>query len=231
MRFGDGCGPKEGRFGVGGMGARLNKAFTLIELLLVIVVLAMVALLMLLYFSHRVARAPKINCANNLRQVGLAFRVWALDHNEKYPMQVSITNHGSLEFVDGGAASSHYRPLSNELYSPKLLICPADPGRKAATTFGDGFDDQHLSYFVGVDATPTNPQMFLTGDRNLTNGASTKGRFLNLTSNEVAGWTGDLHTSAGNIGLADGSVQQFGNSKLRNAIELTGAVTNRLVMP
>jgi hypothetical protein len=182
---------------------------------------------------HRapVARSKRINCTNNLKQIGLAFRTWALDHNDKYPAQVSSTNGGSLQLLASGVASSHFRPLSNELSTPKIMVCPADTRRKVATKFGVGFDDQHLSYFVGVDASPTNSQMFLAGDRNMTNGDSVKRPFLNLTTNELAGWTDDLHVLQGNVGLADGSVQQFSKARLREAIGFTGMATNRLVMP
>jgi prepilin-type N-terminal cleavage/methylation domain-containing protein len=207
------------------MRAELTRAFTLIELLVVMAVFAFVALL---FLAGHVARSPRINCVNNLKQVGLAYRIWALDHNDKFPMQVSITNGGSLEFVDGGAAFWHFRPLSNELSSAKVMVCPADKKRKAASGFGSDFNDQHLSYFVAVDATPVNAMMFMAGDRNLTNGPPTTSHVLNLATNPLIGWTAQMHNCRGNIALADGSVQQFGTYKLRAA---PGLSTNRLVMP
>lgn len=215
------------------MGARLTRAFTLVELLFVMVVLAIVALFLMpcVTMNRRIARPDRINCVNNLKQVGLAFRTWSLDHNDKYPMQISATNGGCMEFVDRSAAAALFRLLSNELSTAKIMVCPADKKRKVATSFRLGFDDEHLSYFVGVDATPTNSQMFLAGDRNITNDASVTHPFLNLTTNQPAGWTEALHGLQGNVGLADGSVQQFSTSKLRDAIEFTGTTTNRLVMP
>src|SRR5579883_528750 len=30
----------------------------------------------------------RLSCENNLRQIGLAFKVWALDHNDRYPFNV-----------------------------------------------------------------------------------------------------------------------------------------------
>jgi hypothetical protein len=176
-------------------------------------------------------RSPRINCVNNLKQVGLAYRVWSLDHNDLFPTQVSLTNGGTLELQETGPASVHYGVLSNELNTPKVLLCPTDRKRTLAVGFGPGFSDQNLSYFIGVDANPTNVQMFLSGDRNITNGVRIKKGFLNLTTNEPAGWTDDFHQRHGNVGLADGSVQQFSSSRLRAAIAGTGVTTNRLLMP
>jgi len=57
--------------------------------------------------------------------------------------------------------------MSNELTTPKILVCPADKEKVPATSFGAGFSDTNSSYFVSLDASETYPQTFLTGDRNL----------------------------------------------------------------
>jgi type II secretory pathway pseudopilin PulG len=207
------------------------RGLTLIELLVVIFVIFLLALLFLPLANHRrpVARAQRINCINNLRQVGMAFRVWTSDGSAMFPMEVSATNGGTLELVETAKAFTHYQPLAKELATPRVLVCPADKQRSPATNFLTGFGNDKLSYFVGVKATATNSQMFLSGDRNLTNGIVT-GEFLELTTNAPTSWTEDFHTVRGNICLADGSVQQFSNNRLREAIALSG-VTNRLAMP
>jgi hypothetical protein len=91
----------------------------------------------------------------------------------------------------------------------------------------------NLSYFVGVDASDENPQMFLSGDRNLTtNGVALRGgAFHTLRSNTVAGWTPQIHRTYGNILLDDGSVQRWTAAELRKGLERTGAETNRLAVP
>jgi len=73
--------------------------------------------------------------------------------------------------------------------------------------------------------------MFLSGDRNITNGTAIKNGILELTTNQPAGWPPELHVVQGNIAVADGRVQQLSSSRLREAIGLTGAATNRLAMP
>jgi hypothetical protein len=73
--------------------------------------------------------------------------------------------------------------------------------------------------------------MFLTGDRNLTNGTLLLNGILELKSNSAAGWTEKIHELQGNVGLVDGSVQSFSTSKVREALNNTGVATNRLAMP
>jgi prepilin-type processing-associated H-X9-DG protein len=111
--------------------------------------------------------------------------------------------------------------------APKILICPADV-RVPAKDFGPGFSNMNLSYFVNLDADESYPQMFLYGDRNLTNGLPLQEGIMVLAPNRALGWTHELHNDQGNVALADGSVQGFANSRLSGLVLGT---TNRLAMP
>lgn len=73
--------------------------------------------------------------------------------------------------------------------------------------------------------------MLMAGDRNITNGTASKNGLLVLTTNQPAGWTMEMHRGNGNVGLADGSVQQLSNSRLRDAVGVTGTNVNRLLFP
>jgi hypothetical protein len=108
-----------------------------------------------------------------------------------------------------------------------VLICPADT-RQPAANLSNALSNSNLSYFLGLDAADTNPQMFLMGDRNLTNGPLPSNRILLLNTNLPIGWTGEMHRFQGNIGLADGSVQQFSNGRLSEA---AGSSPQRLAFP
>jgi hypothetical protein len=83
----------------------------------------------------------RVGCENNMRQIGLAFKVWALEHNDHFPFNVSTNSGGTLEFCEPGTdgfdknAIAHFRAISNDLDAPNLLICPNDPGKHAAADF------------------------------------------------------------------------------------------------
>jgi prepilin-type N-terminal cleavage/methylation domain-containing protein/prepilin-type processing-associated H-X9-DG protein len=162
--------------------------------------------------------------------------------------------------------------MSNELSTPKILACPAEyqtapSPRTAATTFlgvapggsalpsGTVFyiNDYNCSYFIGIDAVDTNPQMFLAGDHNMgmsvngnppqpgTGGSifgdpggvtGVAGNFQVVGSgppgnaNEWVGWADNMHGRIGNVAFCDGSVSSLNKSELQNALQATGDINN-----
>jgi len=70
-------------------------------------------------------RARAIACINNLKQLGLAARIWAVDHGDVLPPNLIS--------------------MSNEISSTKVLICPGDQGRQAATDWA-AFSPANCSY-------------------------------------------------------------------------------------
>lgn len=149
---------------------RLNRTchgMTMLEALVTIFLLFMLAIVLLpaLVPNHR--HRAYINCSNNLKQVGLAFRIWEGDHNDKYPMAVSVTNGGAMEAVASGNAVAVFQIMSNELSTPKILVCPEDEQRTSATNFNFSATSKHVSYFINIDASEVNPQDMMCGDDNL----------------------------------------------------------------
>jgi competence protein ComGC len=209
-----------------------ERGLTLIELFVILAVIAALAALLIPALIRAKATAQRISCVSCLKQIGLGTRVWEGDHTNLYPMQVSSTNGGTMDFITGPNAFRHFQVMSNELSTPWVLICSAESDRiRARATNFDFLSNSNVSYFVGIDANETNPQMILSGDRNITNGTAVKNGLLDLTTNKDAGWTAELHKGVGNFGLSDGSVQQVSITGLRVSVANTGLATNRLQMP
>jgi prepilin-type processing-associated H-X9-DG protein len=207
-------------------------AMTLFEVGVVVAIVLVLALIFLPALAASKRKSSKITCVNNLKQVGLVFRLWSGDNNDKYQMDVSVTNGGAMEFASVGNVVGIFQVTSNELGTPKILLCDESTNQVGATNFGSGLSSKNISYFVGVDAKEIYPQMILSGDDHLSlNGSRVKSGLLEITNWSSVNWTQERHYGNGNVGLVDGSVQQLTSAGFRSALSLTGLATNRLAIP
>jgi len=214
---------------------RRAGAWTLVELLVVVIVLLGIACLFLRALSSEKRMADVVHCVNNLGEIGKPFRLWAGDHNSNFPFRVPVTNGGTMELIPSGRAFVHFQVLSNDLTSSAVLVCPTDANqgkRVAATNFAVGFSDENVSYFVGLDAAVDKPDAWLAGDRRLMlRGRPVAQGVFSLTTNATVGWAKDLHNQGGNVLLVDGSVHQLSRAGLVHAVQLQSLATNRLAIP
>jgi hypothetical protein len=108
-------------------------------------------------FAEARTRAQSISCMNNMKQIGLSFRVWALDNGDLFPANVPVSKGGAQD----AGAEQVFLVMSNELSSPKILVCPSDTNRLPAANFA-AFTAANLSYqYVGANATETEPMVIL----------------------------------------------------------------------
>jgi prepilin-type N-terminal cleavage/methylation domain-containing protein len=208
---------------------RFKSGFTLIELLIVLAILAILAGFFFPTVDRTPHKAARIRCVNNLKQVGLSFRLYAGENRDRYPMNISTNNE--LIVNEGTPIYRYFQLLQKGLGTPNVVICPSDKEGKVANNFAN-FGNSNVSYFIGLDANEMNPLSILSGDRNITNGVSPRDSILDLTTNQMVGFTDEIHLRQGNVALGDGSVQQVSSSRLRSEIIAnTGFATNRILLP
>ena len=192
-----------------------GRAFTLIEMLCVIGIIAILAAMLLPTLNKGKAGARRIQCVGNLKQMGIAFNMFAHDHRGRFPMQLPAKEGGSEEFVKSGYSVTgefyfsfrHFQPLSNVLVSTKLLVCPSDLARSPAASFAR-LNNTNLSYFVGVSAEPGNVNSILSGDGNLANDRTRTPSIFKPEPGGTVRWTRELHQFKGNLLYADGHVDE-----------------------
>ncbi len=215
-----------------------SKAFTCVELIIVIAFVLVLVSMIMPFRSTQNRRTPRITCVNNLKQIGTAYRIWSNDRNDHFPMMESATSGGCSEILISARPStlcwSNYAVMSNELdQATKTLVCPADD-RSSAQDFTTFNSNITLSYLVGASTDNSQPQSLLGGDRNLGPGLEPSreygyspndgtGNDVAIRTNSNTGpvcWSLRMHSGgnsagAGNILLGDGSAQQVSSGSLR----------------
>lgn len=210
-----------------------EDAFTRIELLIVGVAVLVLVATTVTWIAKNGFKTRRVQCAQNLKIVGLGHKTWAKYSEDAFPFNYSTNREGTKELIGMGVTYRHFFALSNELAGNlKVLVCPSDSKRHAATAWSQ-LANTNISYFVGVDAAEVLPNSLLVGDRNIMARYPATGSMLVLSATNLVWWGTDLHVGVGNVCLGDGSVQQVDSTGLWHFVQNTvkSWPTNRLEFP
>ena len=98
------------------------KRFTLIEMLTVICIIMLLAALLMPAFGKAQSQAYKVSCINNLRQLGMAFLLYATDNKNYLPPHMSTS---TTVYAHGGTNWARY--TFDYHGDTKILKCPSSP--------------------------------------------------------------------------------------------------------
>jgi len=209
-----------------------QSGFTLIELLVVIAIIAILAAILFPVFGRARENARRSSCQSNLKQIGLGFKQYVQDYDEKYPLQ--SMNKGTVGGQYGWAVI-----IQPYLKSAQIFQCPSEVTGPSADATGNAY----LDYFYNINVAGENESALnyiantiLQGDFNSNYAdAITDGTNGNPPTKASAGYDGTIgaypwvytgayanrHLEGANYSFVDGHVKWLKSDKLT-----TGAVTS-----
>jgi prepilin-type N-terminal cleavage/methylation domain-containing protein len=208
-----------------------ERGFTFIEVLVVIATIALLAgFLLPALVPSRGTGHHRIHCVSNLKQIGLAMRMFSNDHEDKFPWAVPGAKGGSMEYSNSAEVFRHYLAVSNELTTPKVLLCPEETTRVRVNEWKD-LSNTNISYFAGLDADEGKPNSLLSGDRTLSIDSNAWSGVMVITGSSSLRVLPGLHANGINIGLGDGSAQQMTEQGIQKLISEMNELPVKVVVP
>jgi type II secretion system protein G len=121
---------------------RLQKGFTLIELMIVIAIIAILAAILIPNFLHARAESQTSACEGNLKQIATALEEYSVDNSGQYPAAANVT---TALFAGGKNANG----------AVYMSAPPLDPVNSAQYVYTTAAADCNLGATVGYEISDT----------------------------------------------------------------------------
>lgn len=159
---------------------RPRPAFTLVEILVVMAILALLIGILMPAFSSAIAAGRAAKCASNLRQFGIATQLYLKDNADVFPphrlpknpdgslpvvevgtgKKVRPTVHAMLAQYMEGAFDTPSQTDQRQSYDSPVMSCPAVPAWIDERNFAYGYNYQFLGNARFRTGSPTSPINF-----------------------------------------------------------------------
>ena len=200
-----------------------SRAFSLIELLVVIVVIAILAALLMAGIQTATSYAQRTKCSSNLRQLSAAWALYAADHGGDLVSgsTYSAANNDWVAFAKDGADPNALVKGSLFPYAKSTSIyrCPADTSKHVCS--------YSINYFLNAEGL-TEPgygggrygtrtlsglekpsRTFLFIEENDPRGYNLGGFAVAASSDHWIDWPAVWHSNGTNVAFADGHIEYW----------------------
>jgi prepilin-type processing-associated H-X9-DG protein len=196
----------------------------LIELLVVIAIIAILAAMLLPALSQAREKARSISCTNNVKQMTLAFHMYADDNKEHVPVTAGYTAPATVFASD--TVNFWFQQLNPYINSPAVYSCPSYSSRAirgGGVTMSSGLPSEYAegvnygyNYLISGDSIGTFKHPTRLGT--ICDGFNNYWRLRKPPGTDHYMWSWDRHNGRSNCGFADGHVESL------NVYYPTGAI-------